>query len=154
MSNANHQVASLWTDAIKEYETITKKKLDDPTLRGIITVDALLDAVEHENKVFSDFRQKGERVRSIVKYAMTPIELVGNVVSGGASATFPPSAYVFGGVKLLIGAAKGVSEKYDAIVQTISALKVCSVSNATVNIYRFAGTLPDLELCLGCDDST
>lgn len=54
---------------------------------------------------------------------MTPIELIGNVLSGGVSAAYPPSAYVFDGVKLLLVAAKGVSDKYDAIVETMSTLK-------------------------------
>lgn len=159
MSDRGGQVASLWSEAIKQYETITKKKLEDPALQRLTTVNALLETVELENNNFSEFRDKGQRIRNVVKYAMTPIELVGNVASGGATEVFPPSAYIFGGVKLLIGAAKGVSEKYDAIIDTMSALKVCDFSLLFLSkrMRRFVHIIPnfpDINLLLGHDNST
>lgn len=122
--SSSRQVASLWTEAIKQYETITKQRLEDPVLLRVTTVNDLLKMIDDENNQFSDFRDQGHRLRDVVKHAMTPIELIGNVLGGGVSAAYPPSAYVFGGVKLLLGAAKGVSDKYDAIVETMSTLNV------------------------------
>lgn len=122
--SSSRQVASLWTEAIKQYETITKQRLEDPVLLRVTTVNDLLKMIDDENNQFNDFRDQGHRLRDVVKHAMTPIELIGNVLGGGVSAAYPPSAYVFGGVKLLLGAAKGVSDKYDAIVETMSTLNV------------------------------
>jgi hypothetical protein len=121
---SSSQVASLWTEAIKQYETIAKQKLEDPTVLRVTTVEDLLKVIDDENSQFNGFRDRGHRVRDVVKRAMIPIELLGDVVGGGVSAAYPPSAYVFSGVKLLLGAAKGVSDKYDAIIETMSTLKV------------------------------
>ncbi|KAJ5199305.1 Tetratricopeptide-like helical [Penicillium cf. griseofulvum] len=117
------QVASLWTEAIKQYETIAKQKLDDSAVLRVTTVNDLLKVIDDENSQFNGFRDRGHRVRDVIKHAMIPIELLGNVVGGGVSAAYPPSAYVFSGVKLLLEAAKGVSDKYDAIIETMLNLK-------------------------------
>ncbi|KAJ5836404.1 Tetratricopeptide-like helical [Penicillium robsamsonii] len=118
----SHQVALLWTGAIKQYETIAKQKLD-PAVLQVTTVSDLLEVIDDENKQFNAFRDRGHRLRDVVKHAMTPIELVGTVVAGSVSAAYPPSTYVFGAVTLLLGAAKGVSDKYDAIIEMMSTLK-------------------------------
>ncbi|KAJ5512736.1 Tetratricopeptide-like helical [Penicillium fimorum] len=118
---SSHQVASLWTEAIKQYETIAKQKLDPAVLR-VTTVNDLLEVIDDENKQFNAFRDRGHRLRDVVKHAMAPIELVGTVV-GSVSAVYPPSNYLFGAVQLLLGSAKGISDKYDAIIETMSTLK-------------------------------
>ncbi|KAE8356745.1 tetratricopeptide repeat domain protein [Aspergillus coremiiformis] len=117
------QVAQIWKQAIARYEQITKKKLEDPALRSLTTVDGLLGAIEVENTTFSDFREKRHGIFAALKYAMLPIELVGDLAAGGASMAFPPSSLVFGAVNYLINAARGVSAKYEAIVELMSTLK-------------------------------
>lgn len=117
------QISLLWGRAISQYATITKKKLEDPAMLSLTTVSDLLHVIEDENKNFTSFREKAPQLRRIVKHAMTPLELVGNIISGASSQAFPPSALVFSGVKLLIEAAKGASEKNDAIIEIMSALK-------------------------------
>ncbi|ELR10665.1 hypothetical protein VC83_06856 [Pseudogymnoascus destructans] len=54
---------------------------------------------------------------------MRPIELVGAAAGEAGAMVFPPSIFVFAAVQYLVGAAKGVSEKYDAIVEVLEALK-------------------------------
>ncbi|KXG50139.1 Tetratricopeptide-like helical [Penicillium griseofulvum] len=137
---SSSQVASLWTEAIKQYETIAKQKLEDSTVLRVTTVEDLLKVIDDENSQFNGFRDRGHRVRDVVKHAMIPIELLGNVVGGCVSMAYPPSAYVFSGVKLLLGAAKGVSDKYDAIIETMSTLKDFTVrlqvySEQTISEY-------------------
>lgn len=123
MSGAD-QVAPIWSRAIRQYETITKKRLDDPTLKEVTTVSSMLELVEKENISFNDFRSKGEQFRTALKYALLPVELVGDLAASGAAMAFPPSSLIFAGVSYLIQAANGVSEKYDAILEMMSTLKV------------------------------
>lgn len=54
---------------------------------------------------------------------MRPIETFGDLAAGGASMAFPPSALVFGAVTHLICAVRGVSERYDTIVDLMETLK-------------------------------
>lgn len=63
---------------------------------------------------------------------MKPIELVGNLAAGAASAAYPPSQMCFGAAMYLINAAKGVSSTLDAITELLSDLKNYTVR---LNIY-------------------
>ncbi|KAJ5584341.1 Tetratricopeptide-like helical [Penicillium hispanicum] len=117
------QLTEIWNQAIHKYEEITKKRVDDPALRGVTTVNALLELVERENRAFSNFRDKGNRIFETVKLAMSPIEALGDIAAGGASVVCQPSTIVFNGVKYLLDAAKGVSAKYDAIIELMTSLK-------------------------------
>lgn len=119
------KVALIWKQAIDQYETITKKKLEDSTLKEVTTVDALITVIEDENRLFSGFRAKRHRICTVLKYAMIPVELVGSLIGSGASNAYPPSAVVFRGVRLLLQAAKGVSDKFDAIINMMVTLKAC-----------------------------
>lgn len=119
-----NQVPKIWEAAIRRYEDVTNKKLDGPSIRSLTTVNELRDAIEDQNKVFADFRQKRHGLYAALSAAMGPIELVGAAAGEAASMAFPPSIFVFAAVQYLIGAAKGVSEKYDAIVEVLETLKV------------------------------
>lgn len=127
MSNPS-QVPLIWQQAITRYEEITKKKLDDPALKDVTTVDGLLRAIDNENNVFSDFREKRHGIFTALTIAMRPVEVVGDLAAGGVSMAFPPSSLVFGAVQFLMSAAKGVSTKYDAIMGLMSTLKARIIS--------------------------
>ncbi len=64
---------------------------------------------------------------------MIPIELVGNLAAGAASAVFPPSSMIFGSVMYLINAAQGVSDSLDAIADLLVTLKDFTVR---LNVYN------------------
>ncbi|OBT90407.1 hypothetical protein VE02_00688 [Pseudogymnoascus sp. 03VT05] len=118
-----NQVSKIWEAAIRRYEDVTNKKLDGPSVRSLTTVNELRDAIEDQNKVFADFRQKRHSLFAALSAAMRQIELVGAAAGEAGAMVFPPSIFVFAAVQYLIGAAKGVSEKYDAIVEVLEALK-------------------------------
>ncbi|KAJ6116432.1 tetratricopeptide repeat domain protein [Penicillium capsulatum] len=132
------QVASIWHRAIQQYETITKKKLDDPSWKEVTTVDSMLQLVDRENASFMSFRSKGERILTVLKYAMTPVELVGEMAASGAAMAFPPSSLIFAGVSYLIKAANGVSDKYDAIIEIMLSTKLAEVFATLLEILAFA----------------
>ena len=121
------QVSSVWDLAIRRYEETTGEKLNDPILKRLTTVNGLLEAIESENKKFSDFREKRQSLFIVLKNAMLPIELVGDIAAGGAAMTFPPSSLIFGAVKYFINAANGVSAKFDAIIDMMETLKASAM---------------------------
>lgn len=117
------QVPAIYQSAIRKYEEITKKKLDDPYLLKITTVNDLMGEVERRNDEFDHFRETKHTFFKVLAGAMRPIELVSDLAAGGASMAFPPSSLVFGAATYLINAAKGVSSKYDSIQNLLATLK-------------------------------
>ena len=118
------QISRIWSRAIQQYEAITKNKLDVPGWAEAKTVQSMLQLIDRENASFSSYRSKGENIRAVVKYAMAPVELVGEIAASGAAIAFPPSSVIFAAVSHLINAANGVSHEYDAIIEMMSDLKV------------------------------
>lgn len=128
LSSGDHilrdQIPTIYKEAIRRYEEITKKKLDDPAVLKLTSVDDLLEEVDQQNDKFSDFRETRHLLFIVLQGAMTPIELVGNLAATAASTAFPPSSLVFGAVTYLINAAKGVTASYNAIHDLMVTLKV------------------------------
>lgn len=93
-------------------------------MKSVATVEGLVKVIDDENNNFVTFRAKRHDLIAVLKYAMFPVELVGKIVASGAGQVFWPSALVFSGVRLLLEAAKGVSSRYDAIIELMSSLKV------------------------------
>lgn len=118
------QVALIWSAAVDRYEQITNRKLDDPALEHLSTVEGLLSVIDSENKQFSDFREKRRGIFTALEYALRPIELVGGIAAGAASMLYPPSTLIFASVMYLMDAAKGVSAKFNAIMELMGTLKV------------------------------
>lgn len=119
-----NQISKIWGAAIRRYEDVTGRKLDDVAVGGLTTVDDLRDAIEGQNKVFSDFREKRHGLYAALSAALGPIEVAGALVGEAAAMVFPASTVVFVAVQYLVETAKGVSEKYDAIVEVLETLKV------------------------------
>lgn len=118
------QVALIWSAAVDRYEQITNRKLDDPALERLSTVEGLLSVIDSENKQFSDFREKRRGIFTALEYALRPIELVGGIAAGATSMLYPLSTLIFASVMYLIDAAKGVSAKFNAIMELMGTLKV------------------------------
>lgn len=113
---------SIWKTALGRYKDLTGKDLDNPTVSGIRSTDTLMRAIESQNQIFSDFRQKRHGLFRVLSQALKPVELFG-ALAGGASSAFPPASLVFGAVTYLISAAHGVSAAYDAIEDLMASLK-------------------------------
>lgn len=124
---------SMWLEASKRYAEKSGKRLEDiPKPR---TTEELTDQVEKQNKQYDDFRNKSGTLFKVLAAAMKPIELVGNLAAGAASAVFPASGTVFGAAMYLISAAKGVSASLDAIAGLLDVLKDFTVR---LNVYNRA----------------
>ena len=125
MSNHDNQIPVIYDQAIKRYKKITNKELNDVEfLKKIRNVEDLIKEVDEKNKAFANFRKKRQIFFEVLRGAMKPLELFGNITAGGACTLFPPSSFVFGAVILLINAAKGTTASYDAIQDLMMTLKV------------------------------
>lgn len=124
MEDQKGQIPAIYARAIKKYQEITEETLDVDFLRRLHNVEDLTKEVDARNSRFGEFREKRGLIFDVMKTALIPVQLFGDLAAGGASMVFPPSSLVFGAVTYLIGAAKGVSASYDAIQDLMGSLKV------------------------------
>ncbi|KAL3490747.1 NACHT and TPR domain protein [Aspergillus germanicus] len=117
------QIPAIYARAISKYEEITDEKLDTAFLAKLQNVDDLTREIDARNTQFSEFREKRGVIFDVLKTAMIPVQLFGDLAAGGASMVFPPSSLVFGAVTYLMNAANGVSRSYDAIAELMGSLK-------------------------------
>ncbi|KAL2832224.1 NACHT and TPR domain protein [Aspergillus pseudoustus] len=121
--NFSAQIPTIYARAIAKYQEITDEKLDADFLRRLQNVDDLTREIDTRNQQFSEFREKRGVIFDVLKTALIPVQLFGDLAAGGASMVFPPSSLVFGAVTYLMNAAKGVSRSYDAISELMGSLK-------------------------------
>ena len=127
-----------WQVAVSNYEQITGKRLGDLDLKRLQTVDDLERAIDSQSTRMDQFRAKRATLFRLMRNAMLPIQLVGDLAAGGATQIFPPSSFVFGAVTYLIGAAKNVSSAYDAIQDLMSTLQDFTVRLKVYNRERIS----------------
>ncbi|KAL9108787.1 MAG: hypothetical protein Q9227_006444 [Pyrenula ochraceoflavens] len=135
---ADSQFASIWQDAGDRYIQLTGKSLKDLPMPQ--TVEDLKKSVEWQNEQFKHFREKkvsqsnatGSQMRliavkqkifSALNQALDPIESIGNMASGAATAVYQPAQQVFGAAMQLVTAARNVSAELDAVVDLLEMLK-------------------------------
>lgn len=137
---ASDDIGELWQEASKRYADICGKDLK--TLPMPKTTAELLSSVEKQNKDYKHFREKSGTLFTVLSAAVKPIELVGNLAAGAASAVFPPSSMCFGAVMYLIGAARGVSASLDAIAELLGDLQDFTVR---LSVYHQENLSPELK---------
>jgi len=136
---APSDMENMWLEASKRYAKKSGTKLEDlPKPR---TTQDLMNQVEKQNKQYEAFRDKSGMLFKVLAAAMKPVELVGNLAAGTASAAFPAAGTVFGAAMYLIGAAKGVSASLDAIAGLMEHLKDFTIR---LNIYNRAALSKEL----------
>jgi tetratricopeptide (TPR) repeat protein len=120
---AHNQITSIVSIASARYEQLAGKHLDRTLLSQMKSLDSLTTILDTENAKFSEFREKRRTFFHVMAVGIGPIAHVLDVFGGDIGEAFPPSSILFGGIKLLVDAAKGVSEKYDAILNLFGSLK-------------------------------
>jgi hypothetical protein len=85
---SNQEFAKLWDDAIAQYNATIGpgNSIGDRTCPKPRSVGELLEMIEHEHGNFSAFRERQAKFRLCLKYALAPVEMLGFLVSGAASA--------------------------------------------------------------------
>lgn len=116
--------ASLVDDAYKIYLASAQDSQKDFRNPPITSANALLRLVRDQNEQFVNFRSREGKLLEVVDALLKPIEVIGGIVAGAAEEAFPPSQHIFSAVMYLIGAAKDVSDMYDAILDLFTRLQV------------------------------
>jgi hypothetical protein len=124
MSKQESQFPAIYRAAIRRFDEITNKKLDDPDILRIATIGDLIEEIDRRNAKFSKFCETRHMLFDVLESAMKPIEAVGDILASAASMAFPPSCLVFGAAAYLINAAKGSMSSYDVIQDLLATLKV------------------------------
>lgn len=125
---ARTQFTQILDDASKLYSDSSKKEdlanfLNPP----IKSIKELINQIETQNEKFSSFRKKRQSLFSALAATLGPVEVVGEIVAGGASDMFAPAEGIFGAVVYLINAARDVSAAYDSILELFDQLKVSDI---------------------------
>ncbi|KAI9812372.1 MAG: hypothetical protein M1826_002839 [Phylliscum demangeonii] len=119
---ANDQISLIWDDAVRQYDETTGINPHDACFPKPQSAEDLLNLLDQKQSKFSEFRSKKAKLFKVLSGTLKPIQLLGNVASGGASTVFPPSSAIFGAVTYLIDAASGVSAAYDAIISLFASM--------------------------------
>jgi len=114
---SNQEFAKLWEDAIARYNATVGlgKGIGDRTGPKPQSVGELLDMIEHEHGRFSAFRERQAKFRLCLKYALAPVEMLGYVVSGAASAVSNMYQHPHMSLHLLIRHLIGFSPCWDCL---------------------------------------
>jgi hypothetical protein len=91
---ATKDIGTLWQEARKRYADISGKDLKDLPMPK--TTEDLLSNVEKQNQDYKHFREKSGTLFTVLSAAVKPIELVGNLAAGAASAAFPQARCALG----------------------------------------------------------
>ena len=141
----SHQFAEIWQTAVLNYERIAGKTLGDLDLKGLRTVSDLERKLQDQSESMDQFRAKRAKLFKVMRNAMLPVELIGQLAGGDVSVAFPPSSFVFGAVSYLITAAKNVSSAYDTIEDLMGLLADFTVR---LQIYDRQNLSPQLRMKL------
>ncbi|KAL7627762.1 hypothetical protein AAE478_001957 [Parahypoxylon ruwenzoriense] len=111
----------MWEAALKEYENARgpsrKNRRESPTTSlEAYSLSSLEMWLEKHNENFKEFRAHRHKLIGSMKGALRPIQIIGNIASGGVSTVFSPAASIFSAVTFLVEAAENVSKKYEMIV--------------------------------------
>ncbi|KAL2890440.1 Nacht and tpr domain protein [Ceratocystis lukuohia] len=92
----------------------------DPSMRSI---SDLVVAIDRQNDKFQAFREQKRGIIDVVTTILQPVDQLGQAFGGLAEQAFAPSLAIFTAVRLIVGAADGVSQTYDAIVDMFQRLQ-------------------------------
>jgi hypothetical protein len=133
LNMAPSDMEEMLREASERYAKKSGKRLED--LPKPQSTDELMQQVKQANQMYKGFRAKQEMLFKILAAAMKPVELVGDLAAGVASAVFPASRTVFGAAMYLINTAKGVSASLNAIAGLMEDLKGFTIR---LNVYNKA----------------
>jgi hypothetical protein len=118
------QFAAVVAEAAKRYKKASGQKVEDFMTPPMRSLDDLKAQLDRQNEGFTTFRAKRDNIYSTLSAMLTPVVIVGDVIVGAASETFPPAQSIYSAVMYLIGAANNVSAAYDTILELFSQLEV------------------------------
>ncbi|KAH7216441.1 hypothetical protein BKA60DRAFT_65836 [Fusarium oxysporum] len=116
-------ISLLWQSAIDRYKAITGKEVD---LKRTTNVQQVLDTIEDKEENFKWRRHDGSKIdkfRTLVKEALAPIQLIGDIIVNATKTMYPATEAIFAAVRYLISVSKSVSADYDKLESFFEDLK-------------------------------
>ena len=122
ISGNDKQFTVMWNEAVSEFRKETGVDLTSANVPKPKNIDDLIHSVVAQHAKFSSFNEDRARLRQVLKYALAPVELLGNLAAGSASMAFPPTQLIFGGIQYLISTAENVGAAYNGIATLLDEL--------------------------------
>ncbi|KAL8647887.1 MAG: hypothetical protein Q9226_006245, partial [Calogaya cf. arnoldii] len=119
-------IRAMWDTAVATYEKETERELiSTNAVRGITTVDDLVDLIEHQSNDFVSFRTRHAKLTSRLQNCLKPVTTLGGIAKGTLANTpyGPASSAIFGAVLHLIQAAQRVTEAFDWVEEALGQLQ-------------------------------
>ncbi|KAH6991857.1 hypothetical protein EDB82DRAFT_459229 [Fusarium venenatum] len=115
LNNDDRDVADLWKDAIKSYQSIVGFDLQ----RKFDNVQSMLDFGTDQMNNFHKFRHdksKVDRLRTLFSANLDLVEKGANQIIAAASPAFPPAAAIGTALTYMLQACRSVSADYDIVI--------------------------------------
>jgi hypothetical protein len=106
-------LSALWRSACDDYAEETGITLTDGDFPKIRGSEDLFPQIDAEKVHFEDFRLKRRPLLHTMQMILAPFENWGDLLTGAASAAFPPVSSIIGAMMLLIRGARRVSESFE-----------------------------------------
>ncbi|CAK5271222.1 unnamed protein product [Mycena citricolor] len=120
---------TLLTEAVEEYERITRKKLDElpfaQDVKRCNTVDDFCVILAQHKQTFGDFRSQDNGIRRVLKPLTAVLQFVINPVAEGTSAVVPGGKGILVAFAALLEATNRVSTKYDSLELILDRFQPC-----------------------------
>ena len=129
------QFAAVVAEAAKRYRKASGQSVEDFMTPPMRSLDDLKAQLDQQNEGFTTFRAKRDNIFSTLSAMLKPVEIVGDVIAGAASETFPPAQSIYSAVMYLVGAANNVSAAYDTIMELFTELEVGSPFCLVVAVF-------------------
>ncbi|KIK50122.1 hypothetical protein GYMLUDRAFT_493533 [Collybiopsis luxurians FD-317 M1] len=109
----------LWAKALADYKEQTGREIDQAQMAQFPdrpSVDDVVRILETQTKDLKTFRKRGEKIRAVLKPVVRIVQVLNDTAAEAANAaSVPGGKAVFVAFGLLLTAAKGVTEVYDAL---------------------------------------
>ncbi|KAK3686838.1 hypothetical protein LTR37_019429 [Vermiconidia calcicola] len=137
----------IWKAAVDQYEKVAKVNM--LSLKSADNVEQILSLMQEKESKFDKKRHDGsklEKLRSLVKKSLNPIQLLSDVASKTTKMTFPPGEAIFAAILYLINIANAVSAGYDKIARLFRELDL--YLNQLKILEKRITPFPDLRLAV------
>ncbi|KAF2725874.1 hypothetical protein K431DRAFT_54383 [Polychaeton citri CBS 116435] len=118
-SSGHDDFTGIWLEACRRYQTTTGKPLVGASLPR--NTEQLVSDIDADNNAFASFRERSRTFFDVLDGIGRPLQAFSDLAGGAASSGFPPAASLFGAIKVLVGAADGVSASLDALYELLRA---------------------------------
>ncbi|KAE9408941.1 hypothetical protein BT96DRAFT_932244 [Gymnopus androsaceus JB14] len=120
---ASDDLESLWNDACAQFEKANGCSLSDILPGSATTSNDIEKIFENAENQFATFREKGSKLRSILKPFAETIHSLADVLGHGLKLIYPPAEAITAAVIFLLEGSQRLSKDYDALQDLLTDLR-------------------------------